>query len=96
MPSADAALMEHASMTEIAHDTNTRQHGRPDALSRAKKETHREKEAAVYTSNDEAVAPKRKTQSFDYVWRSAVAGGMAGCAVSSCCAAIVAHCPLTI
>lgn len=83
-------------MTEIAHDTNTRQHGRPDALSRAKKETHREKEAAVYTSNDEAVAPKRKTQSFDYVWRSAVAGGMAGCAVSSCYAAIVAHCPLTI
>ncbi|KAH7017281.1 mitochondrial carrier domain-containing protein [Ilyonectria destructans] len=83
MPSADAALMEHASMTEIAHDTNTRQHGRPDALSRAKKETHREKEAAVYTSNDEAVAPKRKTQSFDYVWRSAVAGGMAGCAAKT-------------
>ncbi|KAF7544593.1 hypothetical protein G7Z17_g9828 [Cylindrodendrum hubeiense] len=80
MPSADAVLMEHASMPEIARDTNPRQHGQTDALSRASKDNHKEKEAAVYAADDKS---KRKTQSFDYVWRSGVAGGMAGCAAKT-------------
>ncbi|KAK7397952.1 coenzyme A transporter [Neonectria punicea] len=83
MPSADAALMEHASMTEIARETNPRQHVRADALTRAKKDNHKETEATVCPTDSEAVTPKRKTQSFDYVWRSAVAGGMAGCAAKT-------------
>lgn len=85
MPSADAVLMEHASMTEIARENNPRQHARADALTRAKKDHHKEAEATVCPTDSEAVTPKRKTQSFDYVWRSGVAGGMAGCAVSSYC-----------
>lgn len=35
------------------------------------------------TDDDETVAVRKQTRTFDYVWRSGVAGGLAGCAVSS-------------
>jgi solute carrier family 25 protein 16 len=47
-------------------------------------EDGRRKEVAVCPTDDDAVAPKvRKPnkQSWDYVWRTGAAGGMAGCAV---------------
>lgn len=42
------------------------------------------KEPAVCPTDDEAQVPRKSAKdkrSFDYVWRSGVAGGMAGCAV---------------
>lgn len=42
-------------------------------------------EPAICPTDDDAVVPKRKAkdkQSWDYIWRSGVAGGLAGCAVS--------------
>jgi solute carrier family 25 protein 16 len=45
------------------------------------------KEIAVCPTDHNAVAPpkvrKPNKQSWDYVWRTGVAGGMAGCAVCS-------------
>lgn len=69
-----ATLIDHASMSDVAR-ADTRQHG---ALSAAIKT----KEPAICPTDQETVTPKRNTQSLDYVWRSGVAGGMAGCAVS--------------
>jgi len=46
----------------------------------------RKKDVAVCQTDDDAITPKRqkpKKQSFDYVWRSGVAGGLAGCAAKS-------------
>lgn len=41
---------------------------------------------AVCPTDDEAVVPRKKVdkQSFDYLWRTGTAGGVAGCAVSWC------------
>lgn len=46
------------------------------------------KDVPVCPTDDEAIVPRRKTkntsrQSWDYVWKSGVAGGLAGCAVCS-------------
>ncbi|KAK4150922.1 mitochondrial carrier domain-containing protein [Chaetomidium leptoderma] len=44
------------------------------------------KEPAVCPTDDEAKVPRKAStdkQSFDYVWRSAVAGGLAGCAAKT-------------
>jgi solute carrier family 25 protein 16 len=44
----------------------------------------RKKEFAVRPTDDNGVVPKARKpnkQSLDYVWRTGVAGGMAGCAV---------------
>jgi solute carrier family 25 protein 16 len=44
----------------------------------------RKKELAICPTDDDAVAPKTKKphkQSFDYIWRTGVAGGLAGSAV---------------
>ncbi|KAH7150118.1 mitochondrial carrier domain-containing protein [Dactylonectria estremocensis] len=71
--------MDHASMTEIARDNTS---GHADIRGRARKDTHRENEAAMFANDAKAVAPKRK-QTFDYIWRSGVAGGMAGCAAKT-------------
>ena len=62
-------------MTEVAQN-KAQQHG-----SVAKRH---KKEPPVCPTDDEAVMPKPKSQtrSWDYVWRSGVAGGLAGCAVS--------------
>lgn len=42
------------------------------------------KDAAVCPTDDEAVTPRTRPnkQSVDYLWRSGLAGGLAGCAVS--------------
>jgi len=72
--------MDHASMNDIAREEKPRHHGR-DALFRANKESHRD--VAVAPQQQETLAPKRKTQTFDYIWRSGVAGGLAGSAAKS-------------
>jgi solute carrier family 25 (mitochondrial carrier protein), member 16 len=44
----------------------------------------RKKEPAICPTDDDTIAPKARKphkQSFDYVWRTGVAGGLAGCAV---------------
>jgi hypothetical protein len=67
-------------MNDIAREEKPRHHGR-DTLFRANKESHRD--VAVAPQQQETLAPKRKTQTFDYIWRSGVAGGLAGSAVSN-------------
>jgi solute carrier family 25 protein 16 len=44
----------------------------------------RRRELAVCPTDDDTIAPRRKNrdkQSFDYIWRSGLAGGLAGSAV---------------
>ncbi|KAJ3514496.1 hypothetical protein NM208_g15058 [Fusarium decemcellulare] len=77
MSSADASHMEHASMPELSRNTDTQGHGSAEVLRKSLKEP------PVCPTDDEAVTPKRKTQSFDYVWRSGVAGGFAGSAAKT-------------
>lgn len=80
MPSSPA-LMDHASsMSELARDQvkQVRHH----VHAAADKKDHK-KDPAVCPTDDEALTPRtQSTRSWDYVWRSGVAGGMAGCAVS--------------
>lgn len=67
--------MDHASMSNIAPE-DIRQHGSLGAGVKAKA-------PPVCPTDSEAVTPRRKTQTLDYVWRSGVAGGLAGCTVST-------------
>lgn len=72
MPSAYA---DHGSMADIARD-KALQHGAAVAGA-----TRTE---AASPKSDEISAHRAKTRSWDYIWRSGVAGGVAGCAVSYC------------
>jgi solute carrier family 25 (mitochondrial carrier protein), member 16 len=76
MPSA--ALAGHASMPErprAQHD-QARENGDLALAPR------RHRDPALYATDNEAVmARQQNKRSFDYVWRSGVAGGVAGCAV---------------
>ncbi|KAK2731233.1 mitochondrial carrier protein leu5 [Colletotrichum kahawae] len=67
MPSA---LMEHASMSEVAPKTQ-----------RSKAETR--SPPVCPTDKDDTVELRKQTRTFDYVWRSGVAGGLAGCAAKT-------------
>lgn len=78
MPSAYA---DAGSMADIARD-KARQHGATVVGTAASAPAPKRKEAAISTVNDDAVAARAKTRSWDYIWRSGVAGGIAGCAVS--------------
>lgn len=68
-------------MADIARD-KALQHGAAVAGTAASAAPRR-KEAASPRS-DEISAHRAKTRSWDYIWRSGVAGGVAGCAVSCC------------
>ena len=79
MPSA---LMSYESMSEVAQH-QPREGG--DSL--RKGTTGRvAREPAICPTDDEAIAPRKKPvdkRSLDYLWRTGVAGGVAGCAVGS-------------
>ncbi|KAL7895214.1 mitochondrial carrier [Trichoderma sp. SZMC 28014] len=77
MPSAYA---DHGSMADIARD-KALQHGATVAGATAST-TPRRKEAAS-PKGDEISAHRAKTRSWDYIWRSGVAGGLAGCAAKT-------------
>lgn len=79
MPSAYAADLP-SSMAEVAQN-KAQQHGVVVGAATGKKT---KKDPALCPTDHEAVMPERKapTRSWDYVWRSGVAGGLAGCAVS--------------
>ncbi|KKO99349.1 hypothetical protein THAR02_08534 [Trichoderma harzianum] len=80
MPSAYA---DAGSMADIARD-KARQHGATVVGTAASAPAPRRKEAAISTANDDAAAAARaKTRSWDYIWRSGVAGGIAGCAAKT-------------
>lgn len=67
------ALLDHASPPDMLKDT-----------SREMDKHERNRALAVYPAGDDAIAPKRKQynkQSWEFVWRNAVAGGLAGSAV---------------
>lgn len=48
--------------------------------------TNQEKGPAMGPARDDEapVTARAMTQSWEYIWRSGVAGGLAGCAVSTC------------
>ncbi|GAB0137226.1 hypothetical protein EsDP_00005502 [Epichloe bromicola] len=81
---ASSTLADHASMTEIARD-KVRQHVGVATAAAAAGTTFpkQRKEPAVCPTDEEAITPKNKTRSWDYVWRSGVAGGVAGCAAKT-------------
>lgn len=71
------ALAEHASMSALSqHQSREDIEGTVGSLSKD--------EVAICPTDDEAVVPRKQVdkQSFDYLWRSGTAGGLAGCAVS--------------
>ncbi|OBR12469.1 Mitochondrial carrier protein [Colletotrichum higginsianum IMI 349063] len=71
MPSA---LLEHASMSEIAPNKQ-RDAARPKPPPRAP--------PVCPTDDDETIETRKQTRTFDYIWRSGVAGGLAGCAAKT-------------
>lgn len=77
------ALLSHASMSEISPHQPRQAN---DAL-RVEKGERKIKEPAVCPTDDEAVVPRKKQpldkRSFEYFWRSGVAGGFAGCAAKT-------------
>lgn len=76
MPSA---LMSHAS--EMPEQTIQRSVAAQHVM-----KSKKNKPPALCPTDDDAVVPKRKVkhkQSWDYVWRSGVAGGLAGCAAKT-------------
>ncbi|KAI6759276.1 hypothetical protein HG530_009956 [Fusarium avenaceum] len=74
MSTADAAHLEHASMTEVARNSNIPDHVSSQALRRSHTEPTKR------PTDMDAVAPKAQMNSFEYIWKSGVAGGLAGCA----------------
>ncbi|EFY98206.2 mitochondrial carrier protein LEU5 [Metarhizium robertsii ARSEF 23] len=78
MPTS-SPLMDHASMTELARG-RVRQHVGVAAMAPA---VASNRDAAVCPTDDEAITPRNRTRSWDYVWRSGVAGGLAGCAAKT-------------
>ncbi|RGP66689.1 mitochondrial carrier leu5 [Fusarium longipes] len=75
MSSADAAHMEQASsMAEVARNSNIQNHGSSRTL------TNSRQEPSALPTDQEAVTPKPHMKSLEYVWKSGVAGGLAGCA----------------
>lgn len=77
MSSADAAHMEQASsMAEVARNSNIQSHGSSQAFTKSKNEP------SARPTDQEAVTSKPHMKSLEYVWKSGVAGGLAGCAVS--------------
>lgn len=75
MPSAYA---DPGSMADIARD-KALQHGA--AVSGATASAAPRRKEAASPKGDEMAAHRAKTRSWDYIWRSGVAGGLAGCAV---------------
>lgn len=70
------ALAEHASMSALSqHQSRKDIEGRVGRLSKDS--------VAICPNDDEAVVSRKNVdkQSFDYLWRSGTAGGLAGCAV---------------
>lgn len=53
-----------------------------DQVQRARQHAADKRGAAACPADAEALAPRKDTRSWDYAWRSGVAGGLAGCAVS--------------
>ncbi|KAJ6447095.1 mitochondrial carrier protein LEU5 [Purpureocillium lavendulum] len=86
MPSS-AALAEHApsSMSDIARDQVKQVRQQVGAVvAAAPAAGPGRKDPAVCPTDDEALTPRKKdTRTWDYVWRSGVAGGMAGCAAKT-------------
>lgn len=78
MPSAPA-LVSHASMSGVSlHESR-------EVIYDVARRTQSQRDPAVCPTDDEAAVPKRKEagnkRSLEYVWRSGVAGGMAGSVV---------------
>lgn len=72
-----SALADDASMSALSHHQPRKDTDAP--ARRLAKDT-----VPVCPTDAEAVVPRKKVdkQSFDYLWRSGTAGGIAGCAVS--------------
>lgn len=78
------ALMSHASMPGVSPTHQLQQ-----VRDVPREVVAPKKDPAVCPTDDEAQIPRPKEskdkRSLDYVWRSGVAGGMAGCAVGGSC-----------
>lgn len=66
---ADLSSMAQAAQTKAQHGVAAAKQGKADP-------------AICPTDDENKVMPKTRTFSWDYAWRSGVAGGVAGCAVS--------------
>lgn len=75
------ALMSYASMPGVSPSQHPR-----EATDVPRTPVASRKDPPVCPTDDEARIPRKVVKdkrSFDYLWRSGVAGGMAGCAVCS-------------
>ncbi|ODA77967.1 hypothetical protein RJ55_06570 [Drechmeria coniospora] len=82
MPSSSAVVDHAASMSDIARDQV--QHVRQHVGAAMTTTPAAAKDPAVCPTDDEALTPRRKTtRTWDYIWRSGLAGGFAGCAAKT-------------
>jgi solute carrier family 25 (mitochondrial carrier protein), member 16 len=66
----------------LSHASETATSNKPRQMDDVAKK--RRSDPVLCPTDEDAIAPKRKApekRSFDYVWRSGLAGGLAGCAV---------------
>lgn len=77
-------------MAEVARNRNIQNHGPSNPLTKS------QKEPSVCPTDQEAVTPKPQMKSLEYIWKSGVAGGLAGCAVSDQVYAETLHNVLTL
>ncbi|KAG6017548.1 hypothetical protein E4U54_006296 [Claviceps lovelessii] len=84
MPSSPS-LVDQTSMTEIARDKFHQHVGVVTAAAppAASSSCPQRQEPAVCPTDKEAASSTTRTRSWDYVWRSGVAGGAAGCAAKT-------------
>ncbi|MBE3047307.1 hypothetical protein IMZ48_33260 [Candidatus Bathyarchaeota archaeon] len=69
------ATGENAAMS-MSHDRAQQNHDSPVSMTMKKGAS-----AAAPSPDDETVQLRKQTRTWDYIWRSGVAGGLAGCAV---------------
>ncbi|KAK5987927.1 Mitochondrial carrier protein LEU5 [Cladobotryum mycophilum] len=69
-------------MSDIARD-KARQHGVAVVNAATAPINNIKKDPALCPTDDEALTPRTKTRTWDYAWRSGVAGGLAGCAAKT-------------
>ncbi|KAG6009124.1 hypothetical protein E4U21_003193 [Claviceps maximensis] len=83
MPS-NSTLVDRTSMTEIARDKVQQHVGSGTAAAPAASSSYQQRQKPAVCPNDkEATVSRTRTRSWDYVWRSGVAGGVAGCAAKT-------------
>ncbi|PHH69310.1 hypothetical protein CDD83_5768 [Cordyceps sp. RAO-2017] len=82
--SSSSAMADHAAaVSDMARDQVQQVRHHVGASRPPPAAGKRTTEPAICATDDEALTPRKDTRTWDYVWRSGVAGGLAGCAAKT-------------